>query len=77
MGYNAAKKNMKVSTWSFPTYEDREKAADQIYDNCGGYAAYEKGHYDDHYIIHILSDCTDVALAVQFCQGNLGKKIDW
>jgi len=68
---------MKVSTWSFPEYEDREKAADQIYYNCGGSKAYEKGHYDGHYILHILSECEDVALAVQYCQGNLGKKINW
>lgn len=77
MVYNKGKEIMKVSTWSFPTYEDREKAADQIYYNCGGYDAYEKDHYDGHYILHILTGCTDVADAVKYCQGNLGRKIDW
>lgn len=42
MGYNAANYLMKISTWKFPTYEDREGAADKIYDNCGGSDAYEK-----------------------------------
>jgi hypothetical protein len=67
---------MKISTWSFPEYEDREKAANQIYQNCGGSKAYENG-YNGHYILHILSECENVALAVQYCQGHLGKKIDW
>lgn len=68
---------MKISTWSFPDYEDREKAADLIYYNCGGYKAYEKGHYDGHYILHILSECEDVTLATKHCQCNMGRKIDW
>ena len=68
---------MKLSTFSFPTYEDRETAADKIYYNCGGYDAYEKDSYDGKYIIHILSGCTDVSLAVQICQGNCGKRIEW
>lgn len=68
---------MKISTWKFRTYEDREKAADMIYDNCGGSDAYEKDYYDGDYIIHILSDCTDVANAVKFCLGHEGVRIDW
>lgn len=68
--------NMKLSSWVFPTYEDRENAAGQIYDNCGGSSAYETSSYGDQYYLDIYSDCTDVALAVQFCQANVGKRID-
>jgi NAD-dependent dihydropyrimidine dehydrogenase PreA subunit len=68
---------MRLSTFSFPSYEDREKAANAIYYNCNGYSAYETGSYDGHYILHILEECNDVQKAVKICMANLGARIDY
>ena len=71
---------MIVSTYGFLSYEERECASTKIYNNCGGHPAYDDSRsvtYDGMYILHILSDCTDVSLAAKICQGNGGKIIDW
>lgn len=63
-----------LSTFFFEDYDDREKAAGLIYDNCGGRDAYVTGSCGDRYYIDIYSDCTNVPLAVQYCQANCGHR---
>jgi hypothetical protein len=42
---------MRLATFSFNSYEEREKAANDIYYNCNGYDGYEARNYDGHYIL--------------------------
>ena len=78
MEYNAAKEimNTKLSTFCFQDYDGRNKAAGLIHNNCGGSDAYEEHSWDGEYYIDIYSYCTDVPLAVQYCQANGGKRVD-
>jgi len=68
---------MRIATFSFASYEQRGKAANDIYSNCNGYSAYEEGHYNDHYILHILEECNDVQRAMKICIANQGRQIDY
>jgi hypothetical protein len=67
----------RVSFYQFKEYEDRQAAADKIHYNCGGHDAYETNDgycdYEHSYGLFILSDCTNVNLAVQYCEGHRGK----
>jgi hypothetical protein len=71
---------MRVAYYVFPnensdkSYEARNLAADKIWSNCGGGSAYETTSESEGYALYILSDCTDVERAVQYCEGQGGKR---
>lgn len=66
---------MRRVKFKFPSYEDREKAANQLYYQCGGYSAYETNgcSYEE---IYLLSTITDLAAGMQICVANGGVRID-
>jgi len=60
--------------YRFPSYEDRQKAKDQLYSQCGGYAAYEDGY--EYETLYLLSSISDLESGMQICVANGGKRID-
>jgi len=59
----------------FKTYEDRERAMDKMYYDCGGSKSYSttSGYDDRPYGLYINDECENVSRARQICDANDGK----
>ena len=53
----------------FRTYEERERAMNDMYRDCGGSKSYQQtsGTYERHYGLYITGECENVARARQIC----------
>ncbi|MDR1182270.1 MAG: hypothetical protein LBL13_09885 [Bacteroidales bacterium] len=53
----------------FKSYEDRQKAKDKLYNECGGSSIYGgESTYGDYYYLNIYDTCTDFSKARQICK---------
>ena len=59
----------------FKTYEDRSKAMDKMYYDCGGSKSYDttSGSSDRPYGLYITDDCENVGRARQICDIHDGE----
>lgn len=67
----------RIVGFHFRDYDAKNAAANKLYDEFGGYAAYEdvgseSYNYESGYVLYITSDCNDVERARQICQGYGG-----
>jgi hypothetical protein len=60
---------MALATVYFRTYEDRSKAEDKMYSDCGGYKSYSEtsGSSERPYGLYITDECENVSRARQIC----------
>lgn len=67
--------NVRRVKFRISSYEDLEKAANQLYLQCGGSTAYETNgcSYEE---IYLMSTIIDLAAGMQICVGNGGERID-
>lgn len=63
---------MEIS-YVFDNYEDREKAADEVYRDCGGSKAYDRKTNSDGYILTLTSQCEDFSRGTFLCAINGGR----
>ena len=62
---------MNIAYYEFPDYDDRERAVDKIYSECGGYKAYDKSGSEG---LYITDDGDNVSLAARICEANGGRR---
>lgn len=68
----------RIVGFHFRDYDEKNKAKDQIYDDCGGSSAYEDYgsdtyDYESGYTLYITDDCTNIERARQICLGYGGR----
>ena len=63
-----------IAEYRFRDYDDRTRAKDKMYYDCGGYGAYSdtSGSSDYPYGLYITDDCTNTGLAAKICEANGG-----
>jgi len=62
----------KVATYAFTDKEKYEAAREKIRYELGDYS-WESGMTNDYWLLHILSDCSNIGLASQICSGYGGR----
>jgi len=61
-----------IACYCFRDYDDRSRAMDKIYSECGGSNAYSttSGYSDYSYGLYITDECTNAGLAAKICEAN-------
>jgi len=60
-------------TVKFKTYEDRQKAENQLYDKCGGSVYGGESYCGGYYYLDIYDSCADFAEARRICDWCKGE----
>ena len=65
-----------IAEYRFREYDDRTRARDKMYYDCGGSNAYSDTSGDSEYPygLYITDDCTNASKAAQICEANGGKR---
>ena len=62
----------KVATYAFTSRDNYALAVDKIKSELGD-SSWDPGETNDYWLIHILSDCSNISYAAQICSGYGGR----
>gem|GEM_PF-2784064 len=65
-----------IAEYRFRDYDDRTRAKDKIYSECGGSSSYSdtSGNSDSPYGLYITDECTNAGLAAKIAEANGGAR---